>query len=178
MATGLSLLQNLVCLFRGARSSYELLGLDTPQGGVLSSFPFNGLLYRLPSLLPATTGTIVTCYANDICIHWTSSHDFQLYLHDFQTFSTACGLIISQEKSRIFSSRNFRTLPPFTMGRNTIPHCTQCIYLQAPVRITPATPARKRVHPVVKKKFLTICRLALPLSNDLPPMPQVSPSLC
>jgi len=55
-----------------------------------------------------------------------------------------------QTKSRIFSFRNLRALPEFTVSRNVIPHCTQYLYLGAPVRITPAIPARQRVHPIVK----------------------------
>ena len=62
----------------------------------------------------------------------------------------ACGLIISPEKSRIFSSHNLRAMPAFTIGGNIIPHCTHNTYLGAPVRITPAIPARQRIHPIVK----------------------------
>jgi len=107
-------------------------------------------MHRLLSLLPTIPGTTVTCYADDICIHSTSPQDLQTLLHSFYASSTACGLIISPEKSRIFSFRNLRALPEFTVGRNVIPHCTQYLYLGAPVRITPAIPARQRVHPIVK----------------------------
>ncbi len=137
-------------LFRGACSSYERFELGTPQGGVLSPFLFNVLMHHLLSLLPAIPGTTVTCYADDICIHSSSPRDLQLFLHDFYMSSTACGLIISPEKSRIFSSRNLRALPAFTMGGTAIPHCTQYTYLGAPVRVTPAIPARQRIHPIVK----------------------------
>ena len=136
--------------FKGACSSYERFELGTPQGGVLSPFLFNVLMHRLLSLLPDIPGTTVTCYADDICIHSTSPHDLQLFLDDFYMSATACGLVISPEKSRIFSSRNLRALPAFTMGGNVIPHCTQYTYLGAPVRITPAIPARQRIHPIVK----------------------------
>ncbi|KAK7012881.1 hypothetical protein SK128_016650, partial [Halocaridina rubra] len=119
-------------------------------GGVLSPFLFNILMHRLLSLLPVIPGTTVTCYADDICIHTTSTHDLQHMLHDFYVSATSCGLIISPEKSRIFTSRNCRALPAFAMGGNVIPHCTQYTYLGAPVRITPAIPARQRIHPFVK----------------------------
>ncbi|XP_076062452.1 uncharacterized protein LOC143037784 [Oratosquilla oratoria] len=36
------------------------------------------------------------------------------------------------------------------MGGHDIPHCAQYTYVGAPVRITPATPARQRIHPLVK----------------------------
>ena len=107
-------------------------------------------MHRLLSLLPTIPGTTVTCYADDICIHSTSPHDLQQFLHGFSVSSAACGLLISPEKSRIFSSRNLRALPVFTMGGNAIPHCTQYTYLGAPVRVTPAIPARQWIHPIVK----------------------------
>ena len=55
-----------------------------------------------------------------------------------------------RKKSRIFSYRNLRALPQFTMGGSVVPHCTQYQYLGSPVRITPAIPARQRVHPFVQ----------------------------
>ena len=50
----------------------------------------------------------------------------------------------------MFSTRNPRTLPVFTVGDGVVPHCTQYIYSGAPVRITAAIPARQRIHPIVK----------------------------
>ncbi|XP_066980707.1 uncharacterized protein [Macrobrachium rosenbergii] len=102
------------------------------------------------SLLPAIPGTTVTCYADDVCIHSTTPRDLQRVLQEFYRSCTSCGLILSPEKSRIFSARNLRDLPVFIMGGNIIPHCTQYTYLGAPVRITPAIPARQRIHPMVK----------------------------
>ncbi|XP_076030944.1 uncharacterized protein LOC143019134 [Oratosquilla oratoria] len=136
--------------FKGSYSSYEPFELGTPQGGVLSPFLFNILMHRLLSLLPIIPGTTITCYADDICIHSTSPHDLQRMLRDFNMAATSFGLLFSPEKSRIFTSRNARALPAFTMGGHDIPHCTQYTYLGAPVRITPATPARQRIHPLVK----------------------------
>ena len=137
-------------LFKGACSSYEQFELGTPQGGVLSPFLFNVLMHRLLSLLPAIPGTTIMCYADDICIHSDSPHDLQRFLSGFYESSLSCGLIISPEKSRIFSSRNLRALPAYTMGGTVIPHCTQYTYLGAPVRVTPAIPARQRIHPIVR----------------------------
>ena len=136
--------------FKGACSQYKQFELGTPQGGVLSPFLFNILMHRLLSPLPAIPGTTVTCYADDICIHSNSPRDLQLFLRDFYESSLSCGLIISSGKSRIFSSRDLRALPAFTMGGNAIPHCTQYTYLGAPARVTPAIPARQRIHPIVK----------------------------
>ena len=137
-------------LFKGAYSAYEQFELGTPQGGVLSPFLFNVLMHRLLSLLPAIPGITIMCYADDICIHSSSPPALQRFLHDFHLSSVSCGLIISPEKSRIFSSRNLRALPPLTVDGTVIPHCTQYTYLGAPVRVTPPIPARHRVHPIVK----------------------------
>lgn len=137
-------------LFRGACSTSKSFDLGTPQGGVLSPFLFNILIHRLLSLTPDIPGTTVTCYADDVCIHSASPQDLQAYLHAFSTSAAACGLIISTDKSRIFSTRNPRTLPVFTMGGNVLPLCTQYTYLGAPVRVTPAIPARQRIHPIVQ----------------------------
>jgi len=136
-------------LFKGAYSSSKEFELGTPQGGVLSPFLFNVLMHRLLTLLPDVPGTTVSCYADDICVHSNSPADLQHFLLSFYESSSSCGLILSQEKSRIFSPRNPRTLPVFSAGNSVIPLCTQYSYLGAPVRVTPAIPARQRVHPLV-----------------------------
>ncbi|XP_076035376.1 uncharacterized protein LOC143021653 [Oratosquilla oratoria] len=136
-------------LFRGACSTSRNFDLGTPQGGVLSPFLFNVLVHRLLAILPDIPGTTITCYADDICIHTDSPQNLQVLLHSFYDSSAACGLIISPDKSRIFSTRNPRTLPVFTVGGNVVPHCTQYTYLGAPVRVTPTIPARQRIHPIV-----------------------------
>lgn len=137
-------------LYRGACSSSKSFELGTPQGGVLSPFLFNVLMHRLLSLLPDIPGVTITCYADDICILSDSPQDLQRLLQSFYESSTTCGLIISPEKSRIFSTRNPRTIPDFIIGGRPIPRCTQYIYLGAPVRINPAIPARQRIHPIVQ----------------------------
>ncbi|XP_042891046.1 uncharacterized protein LOC122265711 [Penaeus japonicus] len=142
-------------MFRGFCSSYELFELGTPQGGVLSPFLFNVLMHRLLSLIPAIPGTTVTCYADDICIHSTSPQDLQLFLHNFYVSSVSCGLIISPDKSRIFSYRNFRALPVFTMGGNVIPHCTQYI---------PGAPVRS-LQPYLHDNGFTPSKALKPLEN-------------
>ncbi|KAG7165296.1 hypothetical protein Hamer_G007088 [Homarus americanus] len=38
------------------------------------------------------------------------------FLNTFSALSSACGLILSPDKSRIFSPRNPETLPEFTVG--------------------------------------------------------------
>ncbi|XP_050705772.1 uncharacterized protein LOC126991114, partial [Eriocheir sinensis] len=138
-------------LFRGACSTSKGFDLGTPQGGVLSPFLFNVLMHRLLSLLPDSPGIAITCYADDICIHAYSAIDLQQFLHAFYASSTACGLVISPEKSRMFSTRNPQTLPVFTVGGSIVPHCIQYTYLGSPVRITQAMPAQQRIHPIVKE---------------------------
>ena len=150
-------------LFKGAISATRRFDLGTPQGGVLSPFLFNVLMHRLLSLLPDVPGTQVTCYADDICIHSTSSEDLQHFLHSFYEHSSSCGLIISPEKCRIFSPRKPRTLPAFLVGTSVIPYCTQYIYLGAPVRVTPSTPVRQRVHPLVKEVLSRLQQRLTPL---------------
>jgi len=137
-------------LFKGACSTSKELELGTPQGRVLSPFLFNVLMHGLLTLLPDIPGTTVTCYADDICVHSTSAADLQRFLQSFHESSSACGFILSPDKSRVFSPRGPRTLPVFTAGHSVIPPCTQYLYLGAPVRITPAIPARQRVHPIIQ----------------------------
>lgn len=150
-------------LFKGALSSTKTFELGTPQGGVLSPFLFNILMHRLLSLLPAVNDTTVTCYADDICIHSSSPDDLQRFLRSFHVSASSCGLIISPEKSRVFSPRPARILPDFIVGDNVIPLCTQYLYLGAPVRITPAIPARQRVHPIVQDLLARLQRRLTPL---------------
>ncbi len=146
-------------LFKGTCSTSKSLDLGTPQGGVLSPFLFNILIHQLLSLIPDIPGTTVTCYADDVSIHSASPQD----LHAFATSSAACGLIISPDKSRIFSTRNPRTLPVFTMGGNVIPRCTQYTYLGAPVRVTPAIPIRQHIHPIVQDLLHRLERHFIPV---------------
>ena len=136
-------------LFKGAYSSTEGFELGTPQGGVLSPFLFNVLMHRLLSSLPEVPGLTITCYANDICIHAPTPEVLQQFLQPFYVSTSSCGLLISPTKSRIFTLRNPRTLPAFTVGNNPIPVCKQYVYLGAPVRILPASLTRQRVHPIV-----------------------------
>ncbi|XP_066974195.1 uncharacterized protein [Macrobrachium rosenbergii] len=131
--------------------------------GVLSPFLFNILLHRLLSLLPDTDNTTITCYADDICIHSGSPEHLQNFLSSFYEAASSCGLIISPEKSRIFSPRPVRYLPEFTVGNNVVPLCTQYLYLGAPVQITPSIPARQRVHPIVQDLLARLQRRLTPL---------------
>ncbi|XP_045106666.1 uncharacterized protein LOC123501726 [Portunus trituberculatus] len=150
-------------LFKGVLSTTKNFELGTPQGGVLSPSLFNILMHRLLSLLPDVTDTTITCYADDICIHSNSPDDMQRFLQSFYVSASSCGLIISPEKSRTFSPRPARNLPEFTVGNNVIPLCTQYLYLGAPVRITPAIPARQRVHPIVQDLLARLQRRLAPL---------------
>jgi len=129
-------------LFNAACITQTFFEMGTPEGGVLSPLLFNVLMHRLLSLLPDIR------YADHICIH-SNLQDIQL-LHTFSYSSAACGLIISTEKNRIFSYRNPRTLPDFTMGGRAVPRCSQYLYLGALVRAIATIPARQRIHPIVK----------------------------
>ncbi|ROT73586.1 RNA-directed DNA polymerase [Penaeus vannamei] len=140
---------------RRACSTSKCFGLGTPQGGVISPFHFNIFMHRLISKLPDIPGTAITCYAVDICVHSNSPEDLQHFLHSFYESSSSCGLVISPEKSRIFTPQNLRRLSEFSVGPSIIPFCTQYIYLGSPVRVLPTTPARQRVHPIVQK-LLTV----------------------
>ena len=137
-------------LFKGASSTYKELELGTPQGGVLSPFLFNILMHCLLTLPPDIPGTTVLCYADDICVHSTFAADLQRFLQAFHESSSACGLILSSDKSRVFSPRGPRAFPVFTAGHSIIPSCTQYLYLGAPARVTPAIPARQRIHPIIQ----------------------------
>ncbi|XP_047502951.1 uncharacterized protein LOC125048330 [Penaeus chinensis] len=150
-------------LFKGSCSTRKCFGLGTPQGGVLSPFLFKILMHRLISQLPAIPGTTITCYADNICIHSNSPEDLQRLLHLLFESTSSCGLIISPEKSRIFSLLNPRTLPEFLVGPSIIPFCTQYLYLGAPARVHPTVPARQRVHPIVQELLTRLQRRLEPL---------------
>ena len=135
-------------LFSGAYSPSRSFHLGTPQGGVLSPFLFNLLMHRLLTSLPDTPGITVTCYADDLCIHSTSPANLQRFLASFSEASSNCGLMISAEKSRIFSPRPPHTLPAFTVGGTPIAFCTQYSYLGAPVKISSIIPAGQ-LHPLI-----------------------------
>lgn len=149
--------------FKVASSSVKEFELGTPQGGVLSPFLFNVLMHSLLSLFPDVPGLTITCNADDICIHADTPQVLQRFLHSFCASSSLCGLIISSEKSRIFTLRNLRTLPAFTVGNSAIPVCTQYVYLGAPVRIYSATPVRQRVNPIVPDHLTHLQLLLAPL---------------
>ena len=110
-------------LYKGACSDTQGFELVIPQGDILSPFLFNVLMHRLLSQLPDVPGTTVTCYADDICIHSTSPYSLQYLLDSFSSSASACGLIISSEKNRIFSLRDSRVLLQFTIGQRLVPLC-------------------------------------------------------
>ncbi|XP_064104978.1 uncharacterized protein LOC135214534 [Macrobrachium nipponense] len=158
-------LQNRIShvLFKGAMSTAKELELGTPHCGVLSPFLFNILHHRLLSLLPDTDHTTITCYADNICIHSGSPDHLQPFLSCFYKSASSCGLIISPEKSRIFSPKSARYLPEFTMGNDVIPLCMQHLYLGAPLRITPSIPARQWVHPMAQDLLARLQRRLTPV---------------
>ncbi|XP_042889847.1 uncharacterized protein LOC122264841 [Penaeus japonicus] len=155
-------------IFKGACSEYKEFELGTPQGGVLSPFLFNVLMHRLLTLLLETLGTTVTCYADDICVHSTSAADLQCFLQSFYESSSACGLVLSPDKSRVFSPRGPRT--SLSSLWDTVLSCTQYMYLGTPVHISPAIPARQRVHPIIQDLIHRLERRFLPfkwLTNNV-----------
>ena len=149
-------------LYKGACSDTRGFELGTPQGGILSPFLFNILMHRVLSQLPDVPGTTITCYADDICVHSTSPYSLQYLLDSFSSSASACGLIISSEKSRIFSLRDPRGLPQFTIGHRLVPLCRQYLYLGAPVSLPRATPAQRH-HPVVQDLLDRLHRRLAPL---------------
>lgn len=149
--------------YKGAYSTTKSFDLGTPQGGVLSPFLFNVLMHRLLSQLPGDVpDTTITCYADDICIHSSSPHRLQQFLHAFSVSASNCGLIISTDKSRIYTTRNPRLLPDFTIGDNVIPLCRQYLYLGAPVCL-PRTVRAQRVHPIIQDLLDRLHRRLAPL---------------
>ncbi|MPC59879.1 hypothetical protein E2C01_053908 [Portunus trituberculatus] len=106
-------------------------------------------MHRLLSQLPDVLNTTVTCYADNICIHSTSTHNLRHLLNTFSKAASDYGLIISADKSRIFSLQNMRLLPDFTIDESAIPPCRQYHYLGAPELIPRATQAQ-RTHPIVQ----------------------------
>ena len=149
--------------FCGSYSSSRNFLLGTPQGGVLSPFLFNILMHRLLTTLPVVPGVTVTCYADDLCVHSSSPAHLQLFLHSFSQTSATCGLVVSPQKSRIFSCRPPATLPEFTLGDSVVPLCSQYCYLGAPVRISPVLPARRQPHPIVRDLLNRLQRRLRPL---------------
>ncbi|XP_076045837.1 uncharacterized protein LOC143028082 [Oratosquilla oratoria] len=140
--------RNSRVLFKGAYSNDREFELGTPQGGVLSHFLFNILMHRLLSAFRHRQNN--TYYADDIYIHSRSPQEMQHFLHLFLLSSSSCEIVISPEKSRNLSFRPSSTLPDFTIGNTIVPLYTQYLDLGAPIRITPAIPARQRVHLIVQ----------------------------
>ncbi|KAK3893344.1 hypothetical protein Pcinc_002898 [Petrolisthes cinctipes] len=148
--------------FSGCLNPLRSFHLGTPQGGVLSPLLFNILMHRLLTSLPDITGTTITCYADDICVHSTSPRDLQRFL-DSSVSSSHCGIIVSPDKSRIFTCRLPQARPVFTIGGTVIPMCSQYRYLGAPVNIWPIVPARPQDHPIVQDLLGRLQRRLTPL---------------
>ncbi|MPC54264.1 hypothetical protein E2C01_048174 [Portunus trituberculatus] len=74
-----------------------------------------------------------TLITEDELRHALARDDLQHYLHSFHAAAAACGLVISPEKSRMYSTLNH--LPQFIMGESIIPWCRQYLYLGAPVNL-------------------------------------------
>lgn len=70
-------------------------------------------------------------------------------LESFFRPATNCGLITSSVKSRVFSTRNPRLLPKFSIGDSVIPLCRQYTYNGAPLYIS-RTPRAQRTNPIVE----------------------------
>lgn len=120
-------------------------------------------MHRLLTSLPVVPGVTVTCYADDLCVHSSSPAHLQLFLNSFSRTSATCGLVVSPQKSRIFSCRPPATLPEFTLGDSVVPLCSQYCYLGAPVLISPALPARRQPHPIVRDLLDRLQRRLRPL---------------
>ena len=120
-------------------------------------------MHRLLTSLPVVPGVTVTCCADDLCVHSSSPAHLQHFLNSFSQTSAACGLVVSPQKSRIFSCRPPATLPEFTLGDSIVPLCSQYCYLGAPVRISPALPARRQPHPIVADLLGRLQRRLRPL---------------
>ncbi|KAK3893261.1 hypothetical protein Pcinc_002945 [Petrolisthes cinctipes] len=148
--------------FSGALSPLHSFHLGTPQCGVLSPFLFNILMHRLLTSLPDIPGTTITCYTNDICVHSTSPRDLQRFLDSFSVASSHCGIVISPDKSRIFTCCLPQAGPIFTIGGTVIPTCSQYRYLGAPV-IWLVDPARPQDHPIVQDLLGRLQRRLTPL---------------
>ena len=114
--------------------------LGTPQGGVLSPFLFNVCMHRLISLLPDIPGVTITCYADDICIHSTSSAALQRYLDAFHASASACGVIISPLPSILPYCQSLPLVSvssPCAGNTSTLAH--QCTFLE-PRRVSGVIP--------------------------------------
>ncbi len=133
------------------------------KGVSLARFFFNILMHRLLTSLPNIPGNTITSYADAICIHSTSPRDLQLLLDSLSVASSQCDIIVSPEKSRIFSCRPHQTLPDFIIGKFVIPLCLQYRYLGVPVKISPVLAARRQVHPIVSDLLARLQRRLTPL---------------
>ncbi len=120
-------------------------------------------MHRLLTSLPDIPGITITCYADDICVHSTSPRNLQLFLASFSVSSSNCGIIVSPDKSRIFSCRPPAALPDFTVGGTLIPLCTQYCYLGAPVKISTVFPAGRQAHPLIRDLLDRLQRRLQPL---------------
>lgn len=73
------------------------------------------------SLMSDMPGITITCYAGDICIHSISPDALQAYLQYFNGAAADCGLGVSPEKSRLFTTIRPGLLPQFRVGTCIIP---------------------------------------------------------
>ncbi len=154
----------------------KVFSLVRLKGGVVSPFLFNILMHRLLTSLPDIPGVTITCYADDICVHSTSPMNLQLFLASFSVSSTNCGIIVSPDKSRIFSCRPPATLPDYIVGGTVIPLCTQYCNLGAPVKISQIFPAGRQAHPLIRVCW-NVSRDGFSLSSGSPTTRRASPSL-
>ncbi|KAK3889118.1 hypothetical protein Pcinc_006860 [Petrolisthes cinctipes] len=85
------------------------------------------------------------------------------FLDSFSVASSHCGIIVSPDKSRIFTCRLPQARPVFTIGGTVIPMCSQYCYQGAPVNIWPIVPARPQDHPIVQDLLGRLQRRLTPL---------------
>ena len=107
--------------FSGVYSHSRSFHLGTPQEVVLSLLLLNILMHNWISSLPDIPGITITCYADDICAHCFTKQ----FLTSFSVAFSYCGIIVSPDKSRIFSCRPPQGLPNFTIGGTVISLCSQ-----------------------------------------------------
>lgn len=108
-----------IVLFNGTCGTPKCFEMGTPQGGVLSPLLFIVFMHRLLSLsslisLDLQLPAIKMTFASTLIHHRISSSSPTLFLIHQQPVVSSSP---RKKKNRIFSSRNPRTVPDFTTGR-------------------------------------------------------------
>lgn len=116
-------------VFQGCKSEFKEMVLGTPQGGVVSPFLFNILMNALINKFRRKTDCTIISYADDILIHVKSYQEIYSALGSISSLCNELGLIISTDKTKIYSHHVKDRNKIFYLDRNRIEQVASYKYL-------------------------------------------------